>query len=66
MPWGEGTTLVGKEGPKGEQGPKGDEGAEGEDGRTVLNGEGPPAEGLGAVGDFYIDTLNHKIYGPKT
>lgn len=33
---------------------------------TVLNGEGPPAEEDGVVGDFYIDTETMTIYGPKT
>ncbi len=35
-------------------------------GFTVLSGTGAPAGGLGVDGDFYIDTTNHVIYGPKT
>jgi hypothetical protein len=40
-------------------------GADGADGRTVLNGSGAPGAGLGENGDFYIDTTNDEIYGPK-
>lgn len=47
-------------------GPKGDTGAAGADGKTVLNGLGVPAASLGNDGDFYIDTQNNLIYGPKT
>jgi len=41
-------------------------GAPGADGRTILNGTGAPSGGLGAEGDFYIDTAADAIYGPKT
>lgn len=41
-------------------------GSPGADGKTVLNGIGAPAAGLGANGDFYIDTAADAIYGPKT
>lgn len=45
---------------------QGDAGAPGADGSTVLNGTGAPGGGLGADGDFYIDTAADDIYGPKT
>ncbi len=32
---------------------------------TILNGGRPPAKRAGIVGDFYIDTRSHSIYGPK-
>ena len=32
---------------------------------TLLNGKGAPKSTLGINGDFYIDTLNMNIYGPK-
>ena len=32
---------------------------------TVLNGTTAPASGTGNVGDFYINTTNETIYGPK-
>ena len=33
---------------------------------TILSGAGVPAKGLGINGDFYIDTKNLNLYGPKT
>ena len=38
----------------------------GSTGTGVLNGSSPPLSGLGQNGDFYIDTTNHQLYGPKT
>lgn len=35
-------------------------------GSTFLTGAGPPNAGIGEPGDFYIDTTNDIIYGPKT
>ena len=43
-------------------GPTGPAGA---DGKTLLNGSGTPSSGTGVDGDFYIDTTNDKIFGPK-
>jgi hypothetical protein len=50
------------------QGTPGDDGAPGAAGSTVRNGTGTPSGGLGADGDFYIDTTPGaiKIFGPKT
>ncbi|MDB4349046.1 hypothetical protein OAA64_01845 [bacterium] len=45
---------------------RGNNGLAGDDGKTVLNGSGAPGSGLGSNGDFYIDTTNEDIYGPKT
>ncbi len=33
---------------------------------TILSGSGAPAKTLGINGDFYIDTKNLNLYGPKT
>jgi len=55
----------GETGPQGEPGTDGDNGTNGEDGSTVLNGAGAPADSLGNNGDFYLDTTNNKVYGPK-
>jgi hypothetical protein len=33
---------------------------------TILSGSGVPAKTLGINGDFYIDTKNLNLYGPKT
>lgn len=32
----------------------------------IYNGSGAPGTGIGDLGDFYIDTTNHFLYGPKT
>jgi hypothetical protein len=53
-------------GPEGPAGPQGIQGIPGLDGKTIRNGSGAPASGLGVDGDFYIDTSNNLIYGPKT
>ena len=50
----------------GVDGAAGAAGADGADGKSVLNGSGAPAGGLGTEGDFYIDTAADAIYGPKT
>ena len=57
---------TGPEGPAGPSGAPGATGVPGTDGKTVLNGSGAPASGLGSNGDFYIDTTNNAVYGPKT
>ncbi len=33
---------------------------------TILSGSGVPAKTIGIDGDFYIDTKNANLYGPKT
>ncbi len=38
----------------------------GPDGRTWQSGSGAPAAGVGAVGDFYLDTASSRFFGPKT
>lgn len=48
------TIILGQSGP---QGPRGN---------SILNGEGPPSQSLGFIGDFYIDTLTQEMYGPKS
>lgn len=35
-------------------------------GNTVLNGKGAPSTTIGNVGDFYLETSNHTIFGPAT
>ena len=41
-------------------------GVNGVDGKSVLSGSSAPASNLGKTGDFYINTSNYNIYGPKT
>lgn len=40
-------------------------GAKGDNGTTFLTGSGAPLNTLGNVGDYYIDTVNDRLYGPK-
>jgi hypothetical protein len=40
--------------------------AVGADGKTVRNGTSNPVSGTGVDGDFYINTANNTIFGPKT
>ena len=58
-PTGPGSSEVGPTGPAGSTGPTG--GA-----NTILSGNGAPDSNDGEIGDFYLDTLNSSIYGPKT
>ena len=57
---------AGATGPAGPQGGAGPQGAAGVDGRTLLNGTSAPSNGVGADGDFFINTAASIIYGPKT
>lgn len=66
---------AGAAGGKGENGANGNNGAEGHEGKagtdgtngkTVLSGSGAPTAGTGEEGDFYIETKNDKIYGPRS
>jgi hypothetical protein len=41
-------------------------GIQGPRGKGVLHGEGLPSNSLGIDGEFYIDTVTNKMYGPKT
>lgn len=40
-------------------------GPQGPRGRTILNGNGVPADNLGFEGDFYYDKQTTRFYGPK-
>jgi len=58
----------GQEGPAGPAGPTGATGAAGPagaDGRTLLSGTSAPGSGVGANGDFFINTATSVFYGPK-
>ena len=59
--------LPGLTGMTGATGPQGPAGTNGPDGRTIVSGAGTPVltGALGNVGDFYLDTLNNQLYGPK-
>jgi hypothetical protein len=57
--------IQGEPGEDGADGADGINGVDGEDGRTILHGTTAPGSGLGADGDFYINTLTYDLYGPK-
>ncbi len=49
----------------GPPGPTGSTGATGAAGTSVRSGSGAPDNGLGNDGDFYINTANYNLHGPK-
>ncbi len=55
----------GTNGADGTDGTSGVNGADGIDGNSILNGTGAPQDAVGSNGDFYIDVVAGKIYGPK-
>jgi hypothetical protein len=44
----------------------GTSGPQGPRGTALLNGVGAPSSSLGIEGDFYLNTSNMNLYGPKT
>ena len=38
----------------------------GADGKTIMNGTAAPSSDTGAEGDFFLDTTNSMLYGPKS
>ena len=61
--WG---NAIGLKGAQGEKGKDGSNGNNGKDGATILSGITAPTTSQGKVGDWYIDTQNKHLYGPKT
>ncbi len=55
----------GAPGEDGEDGLNGTNGLNGLDGRSVLNGPGDPVSGDGQNGDFWINTTDWEVFGPK-
>ncbi|MFC2652934.1 MAG: leucine-rich repeat protein, partial [Capnocytophaga gingivalis] len=61
----------GKQGPKGEDGKPGSNGKDGQAGAPdkgvgrLFSGTGAPKKEIGQDGDFYIDILHKRLYGPK-
>ena len=64
--WGKPVTLKGADGEKGNDGAKGEKREKGNDGTQIIPGIGAPTPSIGNNGDWYIDTKNKKLYGPKT
>ena len=63
--WFVGTTDTGVKA-QGVQGTPGTNGRDGKDGSKIYGGIGAPANSRGNEGDWYIDTQNKRLYGPKT
>ena len=59
------TGANGANGAAGAAGSAGPTGAPGADGATVLSGSGAPTNSVGVNGDFYIDLISGRLYGPK-
>ena len=55
----------GDTGATGQKGEKGDTGTPGQNGSKIYAGIGVPTINIGAVGDWYIDSQNKRLYGPK-
>ncbi len=60
------TLVDGTQGPKGDTGLTGAIGATGTNGATWLSGNTPPNNNDGTNGDFYLDTVTHKVYKKVT
>lgn len=71
-PAGTGTTwwgllaAAGATGATGATGPTGAAGTAGTDGRTILSGTLAPDARDGSLGDYYLLTTTHVLYGPKS
>ena len=55
----------GNTGATGQKGDKGEPGTPGQNGTKIYAGIGAPTINIGAVGDWYIDSQNKRLYGPK-
>ena len=58
--------VQGPPGLKGDPGPMGAVGNDGKDGNTILTSAGTPRNDSGVDGDYCIDNINWRIYGPKS
>ena len=59
------TGPAGPAGPSGVAGTNGTNGLAGKNGNTILSGTVDPIATIGSDGDFYINTLTNKLFGPK-
>ena len=58
--------VQGPQGLSGPQGPMGATGDNGTDGNTIITIGGTPGNEMGSDGDYAIDNINWRIYGPKS
>lgn len=57
--------VQGPQGLSGPEGPMGSTGDRGTDGNTIITVGGTPGNDIGRDGDYAIDNINWRIYGPK-
>jgi hypothetical protein len=57
---------TGPTGPQGAIGPAGPAGPNGQNGSIIYSGAGAPAAATGTTGDFYLETSNGQLFGPKS
>ena len=57
--------VQGPPGLQGNPGPMGADGDAGRDGNTIITVAGTPRNDMGKDGDYAIDNINWRIYGPK-
>jgi hypothetical protein len=60
------TGAQGATGPQGSVGATGPQGNPGTNGNTMLNGMTAPLAATGVNGDYYINSVTHELFGPKT
>ncbi|NBW17062.1 MAG: hypothetical protein EBR82_54705 [Caulobacteraceae bacterium] len=64
-----GASITGPAGPAstvtGPSGPTGSRGATGPRGASVLGGNGSPTDAVGIDGDWYVDVVGRRFWGPK-
>jgi hypothetical protein len=60
------TGAQGATGPQGPVGATGPQGNPGTNGNTMLNGMTAPSAATGVNGDYYINSVTHELFGPKT
>ena len=58
--------VQGPQGLRGDQGPTGATGSRGIDGNTIHTVGGTPRNDMGTDGDYAIDNINWRIYGPRS
>ena len=58
--------VQGPQGLTGLEGPMGSSGDRGTDGNTIITVAGTPGNDIGSDGDYAIDNINWRIYGPKS
>lgn len=64
--WTDYVRLAGPDGQPGPTGPQGPTGSQGVAGSQILNGNNTPHTAIGNIGDYYLQPLTSRLFGPKT